>query len=502
MLKNTKIILLLIFIVGAYLRSTELMQPAHTESWREADVATIAKNIYLGNADMFHPQIAWDGSGPGYTESEFQLYTQLIAAFYKVFGFWEPAGRLISFVFSLATLLVFFKLSRFLFNETKALFVAFVFAISPLPFLLANTIQPESVMFFFYVSAAYAFMRWLATDSSKHYIGALLLTMLALLCKITAAHIGLFFVFLIVQQKGWRFLWQPKTIVFGILSITPAIAWYLYSMHFYRDYGNSLGVSNEYAWIGADFFTNAYFIKGLIARELENVWMKSGVLLVVPALLFTTFAKQKSTHTGLYWLVAAFVFYLAAVRTTADTWAYYYHVFSVPAAAILIGGAIQAVYEKYIQPLLFEKKRTAKSIAIAITVTVLSGNFAFKCYKYLTGEKNFYLAESGFYKCVPQIDSIVPKNAMILATGGAKADPYGYQLAMNKSYFFYWLWRKGYNIAEEDQSIEAIKKFKEKGTLYFIAEESALQKKEGFINELNAAFEPVLKCNGIILYKL
>ena len=98
-MKQIKLIWVIIFIIGLSARSTKLFHGIDTGSWREADVSTIAKNFYQNGTDIFHPQIAWDGSGPGYTESEFQIYPYLIAVSYKIFGFWEPTGRVISFYF-------------------------------------------------------------------------------------------------------------------------------------------------------------------------------------------------------------------------------------------------------------------------------------------------------------------------------------------------------------------------------------------------------------------
>ena len=246
----------LIFITGAALRGTHLLHPLDTDSWREADMATIAKNMYLHGMHIFHPQIAWDGSGPGYTESEFQLYTFLIAVGYKIFGVWEPLARIISFLFSLGTLLVFFKMSNYLFKSKTALAVSFFFALSPVLMIVSNTIQPESIMFFFYVCAAFTFIRWLNAGSKKNYFLALFFSAITILCKLTSAHIGIFFVLLIITHKGWRYLFSKKILIFGLLSILPGAIWYVHVHQFYVQYGNSLGISNEYALFGLDFFTD------------------------------------------------------------------------------------------------------------------------------------------------------------------------------------------------------------------------------------------------------
>ena len=128
-------------------------------------------------------------------------------------------------------------------------------------------------MFFFYVCSGYTFIRWLDDESNKLTIGnSIIFTALALLCKITAANIGIFYLLLIIVKKGWRFLYKPKVLIFGVLSIIPSVLWYSYGYQFYVLYGNSLGLSNEYPWIGWDFFTSRNFISGLIRLEILNVW--------------------------------------------------------------------------------------------------------------------------------------------------------------------------------------------------------------------------------------
>ena len=51
-------------------------------SWRQADTAAIARNLYQNGFNLLYPQIDWGGNSPGYVESEFQLYPFLVALLY------------------------------------------------------------------------------------------------------------------------------------------------------------------------------------------------------------------------------------------------------------------------------------------------------------------------------------------------------------------------------------------------------------------------------------
>ncbi len=54
-------------------------------AWRQYDTAPIARNIAEGQFRVFYPQIDWRGNSPGYVESEFQIYTALVAVLYRLF---------------------------------------------------------------------------------------------------------------------------------------------------------------------------------------------------------------------------------------------------------------------------------------------------------------------------------------------------------------------------------------------------------------------------------
>ena len=48
-------------------------------SWRECDTQAIARNLAFEEFDPLRPRIDWRGDGPGYVETELQLYPTLVA---------------------------------------------------------------------------------------------------------------------------------------------------------------------------------------------------------------------------------------------------------------------------------------------------------------------------------------------------------------------------------------------------------------------------------------
>ncbi|RKY58324.1 MAG: dolichyl-phosphate-mannose--protein mannosyltransferase, partial [Candidatus Latescibacterota bacterium] len=64
-----------------------LSQPlVDAQNWRQADTAAIARNFYEEGMNPLYPRIDWRGRTEGYVESEFPLFSWLVALFYKLSG--------------------------------------------------------------------------------------------------------------------------------------------------------------------------------------------------------------------------------------------------------------------------------------------------------------------------------------------------------------------------------------------------------------------------------
>jgi hypothetical protein len=62
--------------------------------------------------------------------------------------------------------------------------------------------------------------------------------------------------------------------------------------------------------------------------------------------------------------------------------------------------------------------------------------------------------------------------------------------------------RKGFSVAQEDQSVEHIQCLYERGAKIFVAEKTSLAAKAGFEQELRYTFNVVAECNDAILFCL
>jgi 4-amino-4-deoxy-L-arabinose transferase-like glycosyltransferase len=555
--KRIGLIFVCLFLLGGALRALNVWRPVDRTSWREADIAAIARNYQREGLNPFFPRIDWRGNGPGYAEMELPVLPWSMALLYEIFGVQVVIGRLLSYLFALLTLLVFFKLARYLLPPMGAVIASLFFVLSPIVVVISSALQSESLMLLAYVTAVYAFIRWLDDDSRLHFVLAICATAMAILAKASAAHIGLLFAFLLFQRQGFAALKNWRTWVFGIGSLLPGILWYRHAHKLYLTYGNSLGVSNETHWAGWDLFTNADFIRGILHTEWFSVWMPAGVLVVLFGLVIDRRARVVALSAA--WFASVFVFYLIAARTTGDAWAFYYHVVAVPPVALLVGhgiegarglerktslirlaliltaaisvlsllvyfvgpgGRIQALSFKWamlfgltallllllMRPTMAGKDRIGSrwvlaSSAAAIAITgLLAATFLYQ----LRDDRDDLTTRKAveLLSCAESFAPLIPPGDRVVASGGPCVDPTGYPVAFNSSYMFYWMDRKGFNVCVENQSTAALDSLAQQGARYFVAEKNALAQKPGFEEAMRQRYPVVRECNEAVLFAL
>src|SRR5215471_20032037 len=159
--RHVDVILLVIVACGIFARLYGISEPirGHHE-WRQADTAAVARNFYEESMNILYPRVDWRGNSPGYVESEFQIYTFLVAVSYYIFGPHEWLGSAFNItVYALSALVLFFFISR-LSDEYSALLAVFFYSFVPLTFYFTRTFQPDALMAFFSLVGVYYFWIW------------------------------------------------------------------------------------------------------------------------------------------------------------------------------------------------------------------------------------------------------------------------------------------------------------------------------------------------------
>lgn len=497
------LILFGLFVLGAVLRTLDIGQQIGVDnllSWRETDIGGVARNFYREGMNLFYPRIDWRGDGPGYVEMEFPLYPWLIAVLYKVFGYHEIFGRLLSYSFSLGAMAVFFLLARYLLPPVGAVFASLFFVLSPLAIKISNSLQPEGLMFLFYLLAAYAFIRWIDDNSWKHYGLALLATTLCILAKAPAAHIGLFFALLVLKEKGLVAFRQIRLWAFAIVALVPGILWYKHAHSLWLTYGNSLGVSNETHVAGLKLFTNTSLIRGIFNIELLHVWMPTGLIICAIGILVAR--SEKTAIYSLYWLLAILAFYLVIAYTTSAGWAIYYHIFSVPPVALLIGLGVEALIAvNWGKNLTRNWLPQMNNLVVVLAVVCLCGTFLFQGLQIYRSTARGAENMEKLYQCAQEFKPAIADNVLIATTAPSTFER-GRPVASNVPYMFYWLDRKGFNLFAENQSLQGITYLAKRGARYFVPEKGYFKGNADFESDLRRTFPAIRECDQAVLFEL
>ena len=498
------ILIVVLFISAAALRFADVFRPINQASWRECDLGAVSRNFVREGMDPWMPRIDWRGDGPGYTEMELPLYPYLTALTYQETGIHDNIGRVWSFLLSLGAMFFFYKIAREYLSVFPATVAFAFFALNPLMVRIATSIQPEGIMLLTYLGAILFFLRWLRTDKIAYFWAATLCTSLTLLTKAPAAHIGLFFGVLLLHKFGWRVIKDPRIWVFGIVSLGPAFLWYYHAKTLWVAYGNSLGVSNEYHWIGWDFFTDTSFIKGIIGIEFAYVWLVFGV--VVGAFAVWRGFREPTAQHALLWLASIFAFYLIAARTTSEDWAAYYHAFSIAPVALLFGFAIKKLWDyarefadNYSRRGVIHRLANIAVLGIVIVAVLASLRVEAKQVRANFIENH---TDSPAFRFARQIEPSMPEGGLILVSGGHNRDGNGYPVAYNASYMFYWLDRKGWNLPVEEHSVAKLREYANRGAKYFIGERQFMRDAPGFEEQTRAAYPVIAESDGFILLDL
>jgi 4-amino-4-deoxy-L-arabinose transferase-like glycosyltransferase len=549
-----------IFVLGAGVRAIDLWRPVDgrvRESWRESDEAAIARNYAREGMNILYPRIDWRGDGPGFVEMEFPLFPWTIAVLYKTFGFHEVLGRILAYTLALATLAVFLALAFRLLPWRGALAAGLFFTLSPLIVRISNALQPEALTLLAYIAAAYAFVRWIeARDSGDSGVGwwltAAVATALAILAKATAAHIGLLFAVMLWRQRRWATLRDPLVWLFAVIALGPSLLWYDHAHALWLTYGNSLGLSNEQHWIGSDVFRESSFTLGLITAELFYAWTPFGAVTATYGLASAPHAP--AARVAVPWLIGAVLFYVAAIRTTANSWALYYHVFSVAPVALLFGlgvsqlarlrwrpaavaviaattigaAAVLSYVVVHALPIGFNSSRPVKMGAIALVVAfgvavlvanrwgpggarrspllaMLAGAAAPVTIVLLAAQVALDVhphPEIGSFAAARVFAPRIPPGTLILSSGGPCSTTMARYVAYNQSFMFYWLDRKGFDVCVEQQSMTRIEDYVRRGARFFVANESLVASQPGFAVALSRRYPLLAESHGWSLYAL
>ncbi|MEW6744515.1 MAG: glycosyltransferase family 39 protein [Planctomycetota bacterium] len=473
-------------------------------AWREADYVQIARNFYRGDLNLLYPQIDWRRDTPGYVEMELPIVPWLAAVCCRLFGYSEVWLRYLSALFSIASLVPFVWLCRRLLPPSGSVLALTAFAVSPILVTLSTSMQPEPLMLMSSLLAMCLIWRYGEAPTFLNLLAAAGATAAASLTKLPAAHLALVLAFLVLRRKGRGALLDARVIVAALVAALPVLAWHGWARHFWVEYGNSLGVSNESHFIGLDMLIPPRFLLGNISWEVLVVLAPPGVLLTLAAL------RCPKARLAFLWYGAVWVFYSVAARTSGDRWAWYYHGLGVPPACLLMGHGLAALTTNAAfarnkdlprrSPRVAARQRVVGWGLALATVLVLLVGTTYKLYKLHHGTSQTPLAE--MYLAARALLPHVPATGAIVVGGPSMFDQYGMPVAHDASMFFGWMDRKGFVYGAEELSIETLDAIAARGGRYWIVSRDGLADAE-FLSSVRRRYRLVAETHtGFCLYDL
>ena len=384
-------------------------------SWRQSDVAAIARNFSENGFPFAYPQIDWAGDAPGYVGTEFPILPFLAAICYKFAGIHEWIGRSQAVIFFAISLPFFFLLVREIFGSKAAIWATFFYSFAPLNVFAGRSFMPDVPSLSLALIGLYFFLRSLDNERPIFVVGAAIAISLALLVKLPTAVIGAPLLFLVWQKWGWNFLKRPGLWFFAAITVLPLLAWY---WHAYQ--------------IAERFYPHHFFGEGGIRIEnfgwYWNIVRLTATLSLTPVLsimaIIGLFVAPRQKYASLFhwWLAAMVLFIILVGYGNRHPW---YQLPLVPIAAAFAGAACA----------FFRSKISSRIVVMTLSI-LLASSFAIIAYLYLRPlyeSSAAQLRDAG----LELRKTTAPDSLIIAADTG---DPT----------IFYYAERKGWHFLEED----------------------------------------------------
>src|SRR5881296_2152493 len=405
-------------------------------SWRQCDVAAIARNFFENGFRFAYPQIDWAGNATGYVGTEFPILPFLAAICYKIAGVHEWIGRSQAVILFAVSLPFFFLLVREIFGSTAAVWATFFFSFTPLNIFAGRSFMPDVPSLSLAIIGLYFFLRWIRDREWAPLLVAAIVVSLCILIKATSIIVAVPLLYLAVAGIGDPGRREIKLVtirdcrsrlqllLFAALAVLPSVAWYWHAYQIaqrfypYHLFGAGGIRIENFSWYWA------------IARETVRSSLTPILAIIALVGLFVaprlrcTAGRPRSKYSALFhwWLVAMVLFVIIGGYGNRHRW---YQLPFVPITAALAGAACAFLGSKI-------SSRVA-AITLSILVASSFGILSFLCVRPLYESSAAQLRDAGL-----ELDKITAPDALIVAVD--TGDPT----------IFYYAQRKGWHFLEKD----------------------------------------------------
>jgi len=451
-----------IMIIACFVRLIHIDQAfIDPWSWRQSDVAAIARNFLENGFHFARPQIDWAGNEPGYVGTEFPILPFVAAFLYQSFGVHEWIGRIQGVLLFAAALPFFFLLVRRIFGEAVAVWATFFYAFAPLSIVASRAFMPDIPSLSLAIIGLYFFLRWVEEDRFRWLVWSAILVSLALLIKLPTAIIGAALLYLIVAAvydrrnsssdtvgghrpplQGMFARW--KLWFFAAVTLIPSAIWYwhahriatqFYPYHFFGAGGFRI-MSLEWYW------------------ELVRQTAFSSLTLTLFALaLLGALVVPRGRYTRLFhwWLVTMLLFIFVAGYGNRHQW---YQLPLVPIAAVFAGCACAWIAARARLP--------RALLALGAILLMLS----FGISSYFCVQPLYRPAAAGLRNLGLELNEATTANALIIAA--TDGDPTVFYYAHRRGWHFLGDGVYDGNPLESAQIIANLEKLRSRGATHLV----------------------------------
>jgi len=391
-------------------------------SWRQSDVAAIARNFFEYGFRFGYPQIDWAGGSAGYVGTEFPILPFLAAICYKFAGIQEWIGRSQSVIFFAISLPFLFLLVREIFDGTAAIWATFFYAFAPLNIFAGRSFMPDVPSLSLGIIGLYFFLRWLRDRKTAPFYLAAIAISLSILIKATSVVIAAPLAYILVgrlcQTPGVsqkRPTMYRGIALFAAITLLPAAAWYWHAHQ-----------------IAERFYPHHFFGAGGV--RLESFWwywdiaQQTATSSLTPILailaLIGLFVAPRGKFGCLFdwWLAAVCLFVIAVGYGNRHPW---YQLPLVPITAAFAGASCA----------FFESKISSRVAVVALSI-LLASSFAIVAFLYV---RPLYESSAAQHRYAGlELNKITASDALVVAVDGGNPA------------IFYYAKRKGWHFLEQN----------------------------------------------------
>jgi 4-amino-4-deoxy-L-arabinose transferase-like glycosyltransferase len=324
-----KWLVILIVLTAFVVRLIGIDQPfIDPWSWRQSDVAAIARNFLENGFHFTRPQIDWAGNERGFVGTEFPVLPFVAALFYRSAGVQEWIGRIQGVLFFVLALPFFFALVRRIFGEVIALWATFFYAFTPLSIVASRAFMPDVPSLSLGIIGIYFFLRWVEEERFRWLIFSAILVSLAFLIKLPTAIIGAP-LFYLAARRDRKIFTRWELWFFAAVTLVPSAIWYwhahriaerFYPHHFFGAGGFQI---MNLAWYWGIIRQTAFSSLTLVVFTLALIGA-----VVAP--------REKFSRLFHWWLAAMLLFIVLVGYGNRHQW---YQLPLVPIAAVFAGCA-------------------------------------------------------------------------------------------------------------------------------------------------------------------